>query len=375
MKMLPTWLPAAYRALLRLYPKAFREVYAAEMQSVFTHALSDARQRGALPVLRLCSRELLELPLAALVEHQHERNRTMLTNPPVARTPWWIALAASGPFFIAILDAVALDAPPTVKLVLAPSLLLFCVSILLVEIIRQRQVPFWVLVYVGFFLFGAFANLAAPFLDRISWIRSLYDSLGDTDQLSMRLAWSLLSSLSLWSILLLLTAAGLGLAWMLPVARNLARSALQHWDYLVLLLYGAVPFLYLVEFDSYRYDQPFSSTGIACLGLGVLFFLRSRSRGGRLLALLAGMSAAYWIMAVSKYYLVPLQTWEYWFNHNPVETERWFESLSTLLSWVVMLGALSLPALLSRWQAKVAVEAEDATAQELPPAHSARPGN
>lgn len=299
----------------------------------------------------------------------------MLMNPPVKRAPWWIALAASAPFFIAILAALTPGAPPAVQLVLAAPLLLFSVSVLLVEIIRQRRVPFWVLVYVGFFLFGAFALFAAPYLDRMAWIRSLYQSLGDSKQLDNRLAWSLFSSLSLWSILLLLTAAGLGLAWMLPRTRNLARLALQHWDYLVLLLYGAVPFLYLVDFDGYRYNEPFSSLGFACLGLGVLFFLRSRSRRGRLLALLAGTSAAYWIMAVSKYYLVPLQSWEYWFSHNPVETERWYEALRALLSWAVILGALSLPALLSRWQGKIIPAAGDQPAAEQPPAQSVQPGN
>ncbi len=58
-----------YKASLRLYPRPFRQEFAAEMAAVFSDALGSARCQGMRAVLRLCGREVAALPAALAREH------------------------------------------------------------------------------------------------------------------------------------------------------------------------------------------------------------------------------------------------------------------------------------------------------------------
>jgi hypothetical protein len=72
---LATWI---YSRLLRLYPRAFRSMFASEMQHIFTLALTDADQLGAWAVAGILLRELRDIPVALFLQHLHERRkRTM----------------------------------------------------------------------------------------------------------------------------------------------------------------------------------------------------------------------------------------------------------------------------------------------------------
>ncbi|TEU16688.1 MAG: hypothetical protein E3J25_02690 [Anaerolineales bacterium] len=66
----------------------------------------------------------------------------------------------------------------------------------------------------------------------------------------------------------------------------------------------------------------------------------------RILALLSEMTLAMWIMAVGKWIIVPRQDWSVWFGWHPPETERWFESVREVITWVWMIIAIPAPALL-----------------------------
>jgi hypothetical protein len=69
MTMIEAMLLRLYAALLRCYPREIRDRFGAEMRDVFRQALSDARQRGSLPLLRRAVREYGEGSLWVLVEH------------------------------------------------------------------------------------------------------------------------------------------------------------------------------------------------------------------------------------------------------------------------------------------------------------------
>ncbi len=58
-----------YAMLLRLYPHHFRAEFGDEMQSVFANAVNDAAKRGLAAVLRVCAREMWELPRNVVREH------------------------------------------------------------------------------------------------------------------------------------------------------------------------------------------------------------------------------------------------------------------------------------------------------------------
>jgi hypothetical protein len=55
-----------YAALLRLYPRDFRDEFAEDMRLDFQEALADASSRGGLVALGVCLRELGDLPAALL---------------------------------------------------------------------------------------------------------------------------------------------------------------------------------------------------------------------------------------------------------------------------------------------------------------------
>lgn len=59
-----------YGLLLRLYPRAFRALYADEMREVFASTLADAQKRGGTTIVMICIRELRDLPICALKEHR-----------------------------------------------------------------------------------------------------------------------------------------------------------------------------------------------------------------------------------------------------------------------------------------------------------------
>ncbi len=82
-----SWVCYGYSWLLRLYPSPHRNHFADEMQAVFAQALVDAAAHGWMAVLRLCSRELCDLPPALLTEYwrlfQHWCTNCALTSEPL----------------------------------------------------------------------------------------------------------------------------------------------------------------------------------------------------------------------------------------------------------------------------------------------------
>jgi len=78
------------------------------------------------------------------------------------------------------------------------------------------------------------------------------------------------------------------------------------------------------------------------LAIGAWLYLRAREPNRRFLALFGGATAAMWIVAIGKWILVPMQNW-------PVnlESERLFEPLWAISSWIVTIVALATPALLN----------------------------
>lgn len=67
--ILQEWLLAIYALLLRLYPRTYQTAFAAEMQAVFTEAITTAAAGGWRAQLALCWRELRDLPRLLMHEH------------------------------------------------------------------------------------------------------------------------------------------------------------------------------------------------------------------------------------------------------------------------------------------------------------------
>lgn len=117
-----------YGRLLALYPAAFRQVYAAEMQAVFAQALADAHRRGPAAALALCGRELHDLPVSIIKEHVRERvyrrKHMKLWNYSETQDLYWarmIARAASLILLAAIWISVRGHQPDSMLLLLLAS--------------------------------------------------------------------------------------------------------------------------------------------------------------------------------------------------------------------------------------------------------------
>ncbi|MEZ4671819.1 MAG: hypothetical protein R3E39_28275 [Anaerolineae bacterium] len=71
-----------YGRLLGLYPASFRAAFADDMHTVFNMAVTDAARADDLALLLVIGRELRDLPLSVLREHQRERTRRPRTMQP-----------------------------------------------------------------------------------------------------------------------------------------------------------------------------------------------------------------------------------------------------------------------------------------------------
>ncbi len=67
-----------YAKVLKLYPREFSGIFAAEMLEVFTLALLDALETGFGSFLSLLYRELVDLPVTLVLEHFHQRRKSKM---------------------------------------------------------------------------------------------------------------------------------------------------------------------------------------------------------------------------------------------------------------------------------------------------------
>jgi hypothetical protein len=109
------------------------------------------------------------------------------------------------------------------------------------------------------------------------------------------------------------------------------------------MLYGGTVVSIILAFEEYRYDDLWKIAAWISLGLGAGMYLKSRVPRKRILALLVGVTAAYWIVAVGKWFLVPLQTWGA-FHGYQYETYRWFAFWQTLAEWIWVVIVILIPA-------------------------------
>jgi hypothetical protein len=104
-----SWLIACYRLLLRLYPRPFRQEFAAEMQQVFAALLTETAQQQRQSLLRLCLREFGGLLLGIgkewftmLSQKMHSFSRPQFTRP-VTPAPWAEVLLTIVPVLVLLI--------------------------------------------------------------------------------------------------------------------------------------------------------------------------------------------------------------------------------------------------------------------------------
>jgi hypothetical protein len=167
-----------YAVLVKLYPRQFRQEFENEMKAVFGDALDAARRSGLWAVLRLCSREMSELPGALLLEYKEakrekemelSKNNQFTTGredaDPVSGHGWGEIFLAVLPFLLILL----IDALPKLLVATgqltweAPAMrvvntglgLLLIVTLLVIIFVGWRQRwPVWSASWYPFFVLG-----------------------------------------------------------------------------------------------------------------------------------------------------------------------------------------------------------------------------
>lgn len=343
-----------YAFLLSLFPRRFRDEFGAEMQQVFTQVLQEAQASGQRAIWALALREVSDLPRLALNEHWRERKLPrympagdpLPVEPPVPRWALWLSLSL---FVIpALLTVIPRVLPPTLSSILAALFGGILIAAIVAGVIKGM--PRWSLPFLGVVisLFGIYGvQMALENALMLAWM-PLYERLTQTEALLPRLTWQFIRS-GQFAISILLVLAGLLIVLrLLPPTRSFFDRLMQDRMQISFILYGAIPLIILIDFDEYRYDEPFTAALLLALAAGAWGYLRGSSPGRRILALLAGVTGAFAIMGVAKFFLLPLQNWPIWFEHYEPQTERWFESLREIATWFWMMIVLLIPVLVRR---------------------------
>ncbi len=330
---------ALYRALLRLYPPAFRARFGAEMEDVFVAALAEARD--PLAAAALCVRELRDLPAAALAERaaerRNERRDRMAALPPAHHTSRremagvLVLVVVYGILPAAINLLIPYWEPPQSSAWLFAAVLLTPVAILPL-VALWRGMPRWSLPLFGFGLAllsayqvgGAFERTG---FGQIRWTDSIY-------------LVQFVFAFTIWIGAPLLGFAFYGVCALLPPLRGFARRVHADWTLLSFTLYGGGLFVLIVTLDDYNYDGPWMIASSLCLAAGAWAYLHAKSKNRKIAALLLGFLGAMAVAAVGKALLYPIQSYG---QHFTVRSEV----NSTLMHALWFAAGMLAPALLT----------------------------
>jgi hypothetical protein len=293
-----------YGRLLHLYPRAYRQEYDSEMQSVFELTADEADRRGLLSLLNLCLRELRNLPGAIVHEHwrharRHAEDATMTEWPdnghvrdnlkephdaaPGSWTdrpcPWVGTLAGLIPFLFiglwSIVLALLAFPPPLWQLIayVGPLVAGYVIALIGLGVGWAQGFPRWSYAYVLCVpLFSLYLSIAA-------WTTILpYPYL-----LCLPLFSGLIPLAAMAIVVLVVTRSR-------PPLTRLATNAWRDWTRISFALYGLVPILVWLAFDEVedRFVLPFMIALTLILAGGALAYLRSTRAWQRVTALLTG---------------------------------------------------------------------------------------
>jgi len=207
-----------------------------------------------------------------------------------------------------------------------------------------RGLPRWSLPYVGLVLtIMVFYSLGIALWGLFfypAWM--LIFGPMDSWSLPLRLLYSGMMLAFTWFLVLLIALILINLLRHWLKIHILWQRIREDWTHLSFLVYGGLIFYIWLTFDEYQHEDPWIFAAFICLTTGAWFYLRAKGQKRRILALVGGVSAAMWIVAIGKWNLVPMQYW-------PVnlESEGLYEPLAAISSWIVTSLALIAPASLN----------------------------
>ena len=344
-----------YSQGIKFYPSGFRDELGEEMGLVFSLAAENAAQNGWSNLTQFFWRELKDWPVTVLKEHLQTRRNQMDAHDQFTIPKPGELLAALTIYLIPALATLLVEILGIAKLNSMPDwvgtilAIIFLGSLLIPFMVGIiRGLPLWSSPYlgvllVGFVFFGVFWwiwGLIYPSVTR--WLGNMYSW-----SLSIRIFVQGIQAAIIWFLVLLAVLILVSLLRLLPYTRSVWQRIRQDWTQFSFFLYGGLVIHIILIFDEYQHDESWLLAAWLVLAAGCWLYLHSNEPTQRILILLCGASLAMWIVAVGKWYLVPLQDWGPWFERYAPETERWFESLRTLADWFCLVVALLIPSLLN----------------------------
>jgi hypothetical protein len=346
------WLIRVYAALLRLYPQHFRAEFGDEMQRVFADAVNDAARRSLIAVVKVCAREVWELPAVLVREHWSNFKEGQMSaipdaseaaarqNMPSTRS-WQAALATALPFLVyglalVIERIVTPDMYGRTSLPPGPLLVRLVGYLILLIGLGAGWVkgfPRWAVGYlsVAFVTMLWWMDLAAPHLRSLGIVIS--------NDWYERLGWRALIPFGVMTV----TA----LAWTrsLRPLRQLVVGVWEDWTRVSLVLYGLFVGLMLVA-GSDSFHHPWLNVSMlvstCILALGASAYARVGGTWRGVAVLLLALFAAGGIgglITSGGYSTVP--------SSSSLKQWPWYvETLRVLLVMSVWVGVMYAPGLL-----------------------------
>jgi hypothetical protein len=185
----------------------------------------------------------------------------------------------------------------------------------------------------------------------------------------LQILYAGISEFVMWLTILFGALLLVNLLRLLPYTRPVWDRIRADWTQLSFMLYGGFVLYIMIAFEEYRQEDLWKFGAWVFLALGAWRYLRGKGNTKRILSLILGVTGAFWIVALGKWMLIPLQKWPVGYPTSPSEAARWVETGYTLLDWFFSLGMLYAPSL-TKWLPPLPVTT---TAEENDPA-SARTG-
>jgi hypothetical protein len=205
--------------------------------------------------------------------------------------------------------------------------------------------PRWTIPYLGAVVIGiATVQAVFPiwglFADHVKMMIKYY-----TKTLTARIQYSALLNGFFWLIPFLILILIILLLMVWPRTRSLAKQIRQDWTLLSFMIFSSIVFGLELIFEEYAYDEVWKIVCRVCLALGAWIYFKTANQRKRILTLLAGVTLTYWIAAIGKWIVLPLQSWGSWYGYDHW-TYRRFELGSTLAGWFWAVFFMLIPALM-----------------------------
>lgn len=342
-----------YCLLLSCYPAKFRAEFSDEMELIFSTTIEEAQKESALKFLTFFGRELRDWPVAVWQEHLRSgKGQAMNQNNPA-----WGSLNTKEllvgltlfvlPIFSPILKVIFGYTPFINNVSYIFTLMILIIGLFVIIFGLKKGFPRWSIPYLGVSI-TTVVMLQAVYPIWGLFYQDVQKLVHYSDKtLVARIQYSALLNGFFWLVPFVILIFLILFLRIWPRTRKLAQRIRLDWTLFSFMIYGGVVFQLELVFEEYAYDEPWKIACRICLALGAWVYFKNADHRKRILALLTGVTLTYWIAAIGKWILLPLQSWGAWYGYDHW-TYRRVELGSTLAEWGWVLFFMLLPALLTR---------------------------